>query len=253
MAEALRRQAKRDASKLQPIRKADAAETDEPDPPEGKISYALNIEDALREEMQTSPLTAETPETEPAAVAEDTEAMLEQAEASAAEEASPEGASDTMTEDAATASEAPAQEPTEQASAEPSDTTIPIPAPAQELMAQDVPEESYAGAAMLVLVPHRLDVLPFTSMSAPPDGVVFMPGFAGNVAEEQLRDARLSALATAGGNAHLPENFSAGAQRRAGGAVPHGARAADGRACRTNDAAGGCADGLRVLFGCGGA
>ena len=152
------------------IRKADAAETDEPDPPEGKISYALNIEDALREEMQTSPLTAETPETEPAAVAEDTEAMLEQAEASAAEEASPEGASDTMTEDAATASEAPAQEPIEQASAEPSDTAIPIPAPTQELVAQEAPEESYAGAAMLVLVPHRLDVLPFASMSAPPDG-----------------------------------------------------------------------------------
>lgn len=197
LAEALRRQAKRDASRLQPIRKADAAETDEPDPPEGKISYALNIEDALREEMQTSPLTTEVPETEPASVAEDTEAMLEQAEATAAEEVSSEEASDVTVEDAATASEAPAQEPTVQASAEPSDTTIPIPAPTQELVAQEAPEESYAGAAMLVLVPHRLDVLPFASMSAPPDGVVFMPGFAGNVTEAHLRDARLSALATA--------------------------------------------------------
>ena len=45
-----------------------------------------------------------------------------------------------MTEDAATASEAPAQEPTEQASAEPSDTTIPIPAPTQELVAQEAPD-----------------------------------------------------------------------------------------------------------------
>ena len=64
-------------------------------------------------------------------------------------------------------------------------------------MAREAPEESYVGAAMLVLVPHRLDVLPFASMSAPPDGVVFMPGFAGNVTEEHLRDTRLSALATA--------------------------------------------------------
>lgn len=123
LAEALRRQARKDSNRLQPIRQADAAEEE---PADEKPAEAV-----------------------------------------------------------------PAAE-----SAEPS-AAAPIPEPSKALVVQDAPEDPAAGAAMLVLVPDTLDLPPFAAMSAPPEGVVLLPGFAGETTPEELQDLRLSALTTA--------------------------------------------------------
>ena len=187
LAEGLRRQAKRDASRLQPIRRADAAETDEPDLPERKPAYALNIEDALREELQAEPETAEAEE-----AAMESEAPAVEAPAAQTQEEASEVPETVEDADAPQAAEAPVEEPAAQEA-----TTAPIVAPTQEVTVQEQPEESAEGAAMLVLAPHRLDVPPFAAMPTPPDGVIFMPDFAGDVTEAQLKDARFAALAAA--------------------------------------------------------
>lgn len=88
--------------------------------------------------------------------------------------------------------DAPAEAPAAEAPA-----AVPAVEPGKALVVQEAPEDPAEGAAMLVLVPDTLELPPFAAMAAPPEGVVLLPGFAGETTPEELQELRLSALTAA--------------------------------------------------------
>ncbi len=227
----MRRQAQRDAQRLQPIRRpgrpASGAAVEANDP--GAAAAPVPVqqtpaaggpvpapEDAPAAETAAVPVpeqeSAPVPAQEAPAAPESESIPAEattQSESAGEEPVSPQASASTGDEPPAEASapSAPvdtAQDaiPAEAASQAPepvaAEPDAPVAEPStQALIAQEPPQDSAEGVSLLILVPDSLELPALAAMAAPPEGVALMPGFAGAPTEDALRDMRLSALATA--------------------------------------------------------
>ena len=227
----MRRQAQRDAQRLQPIRRPgrpasgaaveanDSGAAAAPVPvqqtpaaggpvPAPENAPAAETAAVPVPEQESAPVPAQetpaAPESEsiPAEATTQSESAGEepvspQASASTGDEPPAEASAPSAPADTAqdtTPAEAASQAP-EPAAAEPE---VPVAEPStQALIAQEPPQDSAEGVSLLILVPDSLELPALAAMAAPPEGVALMPGFAGAPTEDALRDMRLSALATA--------------------------------------------------------
>ena len=202
----MRRQARRDAQRLQSLRRNErqeaAGEAEEPTDAAGAASEAEPTAESIAAEViPEAAVTADTevsaesisPQAAPSEAAcepEVGEAMAAEAAAEAPQEA---GHAETasVAESAETLAETGVPE-TE--AAEAAAQAEPV---SRALIAQETPPENVQGVPLLVLVPDTLALPALAAMDAPPEGVALLPGFAGEPAAETLQDLRLSALATA--------------------------------------------------------
>lgn len=211
----MRRQARRDAQRLQSLRRSERqeapAEAEAPTDAAGVVPEAeLPGEPIAPEAVPEAAETVATPGEPIAPKAASAEAASEPkaGEAIAAETAAPEteAAAETPAEPvpAETAPVAESAEmPVEAAAPETEAAGDAAAEPAlaetasRALIAQEAPPENIQGVPLLVLVPDTLALPALAAMDTPPEGVVLLPGFAGEPAAETLQDLRLSALATA--------------------------------------------------------